>query len=332
MLYAGICHTDLHYGTNDFGGSKFPLVPGHELLGKVVEVGPDVTKVKVGDYCAVGCMVDSCLDCRWCKDKEEQYCDNGMTMTYSADKKHGRVLGNQSMPTFGGYTGSQVTHEHFIIKVPDTMEMDKVAPILCAAITMYDPLRHWGFLDGGKKKCVGVVGVGGLGTMGIKIAKAAGHEVVAISTSKGKEQMAKDKGADLFVVSTDEESVKACAGKCDIILSTVSANHDLNVYIPLLAKSGNLVQIGAATAPHTLSQLPLMFGRLSVSGSIIGGVEATQECVDFCAKHKVYPDCKVIEAKEIDWAWDELRKSNADGVRFVVDIKKSLENKDFLPA
>jgi len=243
MLYCGVCHSDIHAGREELapGAGKFPFVGGHELLGRVVEVGGKVTKVKVGDHCAVGCMVDSCLNCQWCHADEEQYCMKGSTGTYAGKRKHGRVPGNQSLPTYGGYSGSQVAHERFIIKVPDTMDMSRTAPIVCAGITMWDPLRHWGFTNSTTKKTVGVVGVGGLGTMGIKLASALGHDVVAISSSEAKEAMAREKGANFYVSMKSKESIKACRMKCDIILNTVSANHNLNVYMPLLAKSGVIV-------------------------------------------------------------------------------------------
>jgi uncharacterized zinc-type alcohol dehydrogenase-like protein len=329
MLYCGICHTDTHIGNNDWGGTKYPCVPGHELLGKVTEVGAKVTKFKVGDHVGVGCLVDACKDCFCCNEGNEQYCMKGMTGTYNGTKQHGRVGGNQDTQTFGGYTGSNVVHEDFVIKMPDGIDLEKAAPILCAGITMYSPLNHWKCTKGGKT--VGVVGVGGLGTMGIKLAKALGNKVVAISTSAKKEQIAKDKGADIFVVSTDEASMKANAGLCDVILNTVSADHQLSTYLPLLAKSGTLVQIGGVTGAHSMVQMPLLFSRLSVSGSLIGGIKETQECIDLCAAKGIYPDCKTVEAKDIDWCWDQLTGSNPDGIRFVIDIKKSLENKEFLP-
>ena len=240
MVYAGICHSDVHVGNNDFGSCKYPFIGGHELFGKVAEVGKSVTKFKVGDFVGVGCISDSCLDCKYCNDGDENYCAKGMTGTYGGQRKHGRVPGNQDLPTYGGYSSETVTHEHFVFAIPDGIPQEAAAPILCAGITMYDPLRHWGFTNG-EKKTVGIIGIGGLGTMGIKIAKALGHNVVAISTTAAKEAMAKEKGATAFVASKDPSSIKANAASCDIILNTVSANHDLNVYMPLLAKSGILV-------------------------------------------------------------------------------------------
>lgn len=255
----------------------------------------------------------------------------GMTGTYNGQKMHGRVGGNQDTRTFGGYSASNVVHEDYVIKIPEGMDITKAAPILCAGITMYSPLNYWNCTKGGKT--VGVIGIGGLGTMGVKLAKALGNKVIAISTSAKKEQLAKDKGADGFVVSTDPESIKAHAYSCDVILNTVSVNHDLNVYIPLLKKQSVIVQLGGAPAPHTLSQMPLMFNRISVAGSLIGGIKETQEVIDLCHQHNIYPDCEMIEANKIDWAWDKLGGGgNPDGIRYVIDIKKSLENKDFCPS
>lgn len=224
MKYCGICHTDVHFSEGGFPGVKFPLVPGHELAGTVVEVGPKVTKFKVGDNVGVGCIVDSCLDCQFCKEDDEQYCAKGMSMTYNSDKKHGHIGGNQDTQNFGGYTGSQVTHEHFVCKIPDSIPLERAGPIMCAGITLYDPLKHWGALNG-KKMTIGIVGIGGLGTMGIKMANAMGHRVVAISSSDKKKEMALQKGASAYVSSSDPESLAAETNKIDLILNTVSANH-----------------------------------------------------------------------------------------------------------
>ena len=286
---------------------------------------------KVGDHVGVGCFIDSCLDCPNCQNGDEQYCLKGMTLTYKGDKKHGRVSGNQNTKTQGGYSAANTVHEDFVLKIPPGMDLEKTAPILCAGITMYSPLKHWG-AAGDKKMVIGVVGIGGLGTMGIKLAKALGNDVLAISTSPSKESMAKERGADFFVSSKDPQGLATYAGKCDLILNTVSADHDFNTYIPLLAKGGGvLVQLGGVTKPHDLYQFPLMMSRLSIAGSLIGGIKETQEVIDLCFKHGVYPDCKVVEAKDIDECWDQLQGSNADGLRYVIDIKKSLENKDYLP-
>jgi len=229
----------------------YPIVPGHELCGTVTEVGPKVTKVKVGDNVGVGCIVDSCLECVTCDAGHEQYCEKGgNTHTYNATKTYGHISGNQEVQTFGGYSGSNVVHEHFIIKVPDGLPLEKVGPIMCAGITLFDPLVHWGAYNSGKTMSIGIVGIGGLGTMGIKLAKAMGHRVVAISNSPNKAQLAADKGADAFVVATDPESMKAEEGKLDLILNTASAGHQLQLYIPLLRANATLVQLGLITAPH----------------------------------------------------------------------------------
>lgn len=225
MKYCGVCHSDCHLGKNDLGDSIFPMVPGHELVGTVTEVGAKVTKVKVGDNVGVGVIKDSCLDCATCENGDEQYCEKGNNVhTYNSMKRYTHIGGNQDTQNFGGYSASEVVHERFILRIPDGVPLDKAGPILCAGITLYDPLVHWGATKG-KKMTIGIVGIGGLGTMGIKLAKAMGHRVVAISTSNKKETMAKEKGADSFVVSTDPESMKTETNKIDLILNTVSASH-----------------------------------------------------------------------------------------------------------
>jgi len=249
MLYCGICHSDCFACEDNWGNAMWPLVPGHELLGRVTEIGEGVTKFKVGDTVGVGCFVEACLECEFCKDNEEQYCDGGMTGTYGGERKHGLALGDKKMKTWGGYSGSHVVHEHFVCKIPDNLPLDKAAPILCAGITMYDPLRHWGFVDS-KPKVVGIVGIGGLGTMGMKLAKALGHTVVAISQSEKKKDMAKERGADHYVamsVFKEAPDTYKETPKCHLIINSVSADHQAADYLPLLAKSGTLVQIGLVT-------------------------------------------------------------------------------------
>ena len=331
VLYSGICHSDIHVGTNEFKNCVYPFIPGHEILGRVLEVGSKVTKVKVGDNVGVGVFVDACLNCDMCRDGDENYCMNGMVGTYNGDKKYGRVGGNQTVKTQGGYCESHTVYDHFVMKIPDGLPLDKASPIMCAGITMFSPIKHWGGLDG-KKMTIGVVGVGGLGTMGVKIAKAAGHDVVAISTSKNKEAAAKEKGATHFVVSTDPESMATMKGKVNLILATISADHDINHYMTLLAKKGTIVELGLVMKPHTIGPLGLMYQRHAVAGSMIGGIKETQECLDFCAKHQIWPDCETVLANKIDWCWEQLQTSNKDGVRYVIDIKASLADKSFLPA
>jgi len=328
LKYCGICHSDCHLGLNHLGGSMYPIVPGHELIGTVTEVGAGVTKVKVGDNVGVGVIKDSCLDCPTCKAGDEQYCQKGHTHTYNSMKTH-HVRGNPDTQNFGGYSASEVVHEHFIIRIPDGVPLEKAGPILCAGITMYDPLKYFGAASG-KKMTVGIVGIGGLGTMGIKLAAILGHDVVAISTSANKEAMAKEKGATAFVNSTDPESIKAQEGTIDLILNTVSAAHQLATYLPLLANDGTIVQLGLVPENQEFSQMKLLFGRKKVAGSIIGGIANTEELLALCEKHSLYPDCQLVEASQIDWVWEQLTTINKDGIRYVIDTKKSLAS-EFVP-
>ena len=294
LLWSGICHTDCHMGHNDWGVATYPMVPGHELCGVVTEVGPEVTKFQVGDNVGIGCFVDSCQECASCKRGAQNYCHNTMVQTYAATKTFGRVGGNQQTKTFGGYSGSNVVHEDYVIKFHDGMDLQKAAPLLCAGITMYTPLKRYGAMNGGQT--IGIIGIGGLGTMGIKLAKALGNKVVAVSTSNKKEALARSKGADEFVVSKDPESIKKHALSCDLLLNTVAVAHDLSSYMPLLNKEGTMVMIGAFN-PQNVNIGGLIFSGQSVAGSIIGGIPDTQAVVDLCHEHNIYPDCEVIEAK-----------------------------------
>ena len=254
VLYCGVCHSDVHIGLNHLGGTTYPLVPGHELAGKVVEVGSKVTKVQVGDNVGVGVMSDSCLDCRNCTLGDEQYCFGGKSVsTYGDKKRYTHIGGNPDSMTYGGYSGSHCLHEHFIMKIPEGVPLDKAGPILCAGITMYDPLRYWGATKGDREMAIGIVGIGGLGTMGIKLAKALGHKVFAISTSAHKEAMAKEKGADGFIVSSDQGQMEAHKMTLDLILNTVSAEHEVQHYMGLLNYSGTIVQLGLVAKPHTVN-------------------------------------------------------------------------------
>uniref|UniRef100_A0A7S3CU76 Enoyl reductase (ER) domain-containing protein n=1 Tax=Strombidium rassoulzadegani TaxID=1082188 RepID=A0A7S3CU76_9SPIT len=331
MKYCGICHSDVHLARAELGGCVYPCVPGHELAGVVAEVGSKVTKFKVGDHAGVGCMVDACLECDSCKDGDENYCEKRSVMTYSGEKRFKGVGGHPEQQTFGGYSKVHVVQERFCFNLPEAIPLEKAGPLLCAGITMWDPIRNFGATKPGVKKCIGIIGVGGLGTMGIKLAKALGHRVVAISRSADKAELSKEKGADAFVVSTNEEQMKSETKQIDLILNTISANHDCGIYLPLLKKDGKIVQLGACISPHPISQLPLMFNRISVAGSIIGGCPSTQEMVNFCADNKVFPDVELIEADKIEWAWDQLTNLNKDGIRYVIDIEKSAQNPNFLP-
>jgi len=276
---------------------------------------------QVGDAVGVGCVSDSCLTCDPCLAGEEHTCDQGMTMTYSSQIKHGHIA-TDSGYTYGGYSASQTVNTHFLVKIPSSFPLEAAGPIFCAAITMYSPLGHWGAKAGGKR--VGIIGIGGLGQMGVRLAKAMGNEVTAISTSPDKEAAAKAIGADKFVVSTDAESMAAAANSLDLILNTVSASHDLTVYLPLLRRNGTLVQLGAVMTPHPVMQMPLMYKRTSIAGSLIGGLPETQECMDFCSQHNIVPQVEIIKASQLDEVYEALEKKN-DGVkRYVLDVAASL--------
>jgi len=242
LHYCGICHSDVTLSLNHLKTATYPMVPGHELIGKVVEVGSKVSKVKVGDNVGIGCISDACLNCRACELGDEPYCYKGKSVhTYNDRKRYTHIGGNPTASTYGGYSGSNVLHEHFILKIPDSIPLEKAGPLLCAGITMYDPLRHWGATKEGAKMTIGIIGVGGLGTMGIKLSKALGHKVVAISTNADKKQMAFEKGADEFIVSTDPASMESARRSCDLILNTASAPHEVSQYLSLLHYNGTIV-------------------------------------------------------------------------------------------
>jgi uncharacterized zinc-type alcohol dehydrogenase-like protein len=329
VLFVGLCHSDNLIGKDMFKMNQWPFIPGHEFIGRVVEVGGEVTKVKVGDHVGVGCFVDKCDTCEGCLDKEEAYCSNKV-QSVCAKKIGRRTRGNQETFTQGGYSQHHVIHEDFAFVIPEGMNMAEASPILCAGITVYSPLKHWGCLDG-KKMTVGVCGIGGLGTMAIKMAKAMGHDVMAISTTVAKEPLARAKGAVHFCASTDPESIKANAGKCNLIINTVAADHNVNVYLPLLHRDGVIVQLGLTMQAHPIIQIPLMRNRWSIAGSVVGSLAEHQEVIDFCFKHNVSSDVTLVEAKDIDSAWEQLEGKNKDALRYVLDIKKSLANPDFLP-
>jgi len=320
MKYCGICHTDVHIASNDMGSTNYPCVPGHELAGVVTSVGKNVTKYKVGDYVGVGCIVDCCMQCEGCKAGEQHMCESGMTGTYNGMIKHGHIKTDSGW-TFGGYSGSQTVHQNFIIKIPDGFPLDAAGPVFCAGITMYSPLCYWGVKEGGKR--VGIIGIGGLGQMGVRLAKAMGNTVTAISTSPGKEAAAREIGADNFVVSTDAESMKSAAQSMDLILNTVSASHQANHYLSLLANKGTLVQLGLVLSAHQVVQMPLMFRKLSIAGSLIGGIPETQECIDFCAKHNIVPKIKVVKSTDLDDVYKQLASKNDSIIRNVLDIEAS---------
>lgn len=314
ILYCGICHTDLHYIKNEWKNTQYPVVPGHEILGRITAIGKEVKGFKVGDLAAVGCMVDSCGTCSSCKESLEQYCEVGSTFTYNAQDKKNNAW------TYGGYSAQIVVDEKFVLHVPKEFtekELPAVAPLLCAGITTYSPLRHWGVKKGSK---VGVVGLGGLGHMAIKLAHAMGAEVVLFTTSPGKTEDAKKLGANDVVLSKDPEAMKKYQNKLDFIIDTVAFSHDLNPYLLQLKREGVLCLVGAPEHPHpVLNPTNLIFRRKAVAGSLIGGIKETQEMLDFCAKNHITSDIEMIKINQINEAFDRLSKNDVK-YRFVIDM------------
>lgn len=315
ILYCGVCHSDLHTARNEWHGTVYPCVPGHEIVGKVVSIGSHVTKFKVGDFAAVGCLVDSCGECQYCNEDLEQYCERGNTGTYNAPDKH---LGTH---TFGGYSESIVVDENYTLRVPENLDLAAVAPLLCAGITTYSPLRHWNV---GPGKKVGIVGLGGLGHMGVKLAKAMGAEVVVFTTSLSKVEDAKRLGADHVVLSTDEKQMQQYAGKLHFVLDAVSAQHDINAYIRLLRVDGSLALVGAPEHPLPVAAFSLIPYRRTFAGSMIGGIAETQEMLDFCGKHNIVSDIEMINIQQINEAYERLLKGDVK-YRFVIDMQ-SIKN------
>lgn len=310
ILFCGVCHSDLHQIKDEWGGSIFPMVPGHEIVGRVVKVGDHVKKFKVGDLAGTGCLVDSCRVCDNCKDGLEQYCTNGHSQTYNGYEQ------DHKTPTYGGYSNNIVVHEDFVLRISDKLDLASVAPLLCAGITTYSPLRHWNI---GKGHKIAVVGLGGLGHMGVKFGVAFGAEVTVLSTSAKKEEDAKKLGAHHFVVTSDPEQLKAVAGTFDFILDTVSAEHDLNVYLGLLKTNGTHVCVGVPTKPAEIAAFSIIGGRKSLAGSMIGGLPETQEMLDFCAEHNIVSDIELIDMKDIHAAYDRMLKGDVR-YRFVIDM------------
>eukprot|EP00116_Pleurobrachia_bachei_P005400 sb/3465662/ len=324
LKFCGVCHSDKHLALNEVPGAMYPMVPGHELVGIVTEIGPEVTKVAVGDKVAVGCTCDSCQDCDRCNKGEENYCLNGgQTHTYNANKIHGHIGGNPETQTLGGYSGSTVLHERYIMPLPADMELHKAAPLVCAGITMYDPLRHWGALEPGRKMTIGIAGLGGLGTMGVKLAAAMGHKVVVISGTLSKKQMALDKGASDFVVLSDPKSLYANSNTMDLILNTISAAGPISKLLPLLKTDGTIVQLGLSAEPLEIDPFQIIFQRKSVAGSMVGGLKSLQECIDFCYNHNIYPDVEIIDSTRLEEIYGVFEKGNSGGIRYVLDIEKS---------
>jgi uncharacterized zinc-type alcohol dehydrogenase-like protein len=310
ILYCGVCHSDLHTVRGDWGSANYPCVPGHEIVGRVLKVGKDVNRFKEGDTVGVGCMVDSCLKCANCKDNLEQFCEKGATFTYNSPDKHTGGI------TYGGYSESIVVDKEFVLKIPKNLDLAATAPLLCAGITTYSPLRYHNVTKGQK---VGVVGLGGLGHVGVKLAKAMGAYVVVFTTSANKVEDALRLGADEVVNSKNEDEMQKHLNSFHFILDTVSAKHDINAYLLLLRRDGNLTQVGIPSEPLLLSVSSLIFGRRSMSGSLIGGIKETQEMLDFCGKHNVTADIELIPIQNINEAYDRLVKSDVK-YRFVIDM------------
>src|ERR687890_1575603 len=309
ILFCGICHSDLHTVRNEWGGAVYPCVPGHEIVGRVTKVGSAVTKFKPGDLAAVGCMVDSDGSCPECQAALEQFCPN-MTGTYNSPDRH---LGSV---TYGGYSDSIVVKEHFVLQVPPNLNLAGAAPLLCAGITTYSPLRHWGVTKGKK---VGVVGLGGLGHMAVKFAHALGAHVVVLTTSPNKKEDALRLGADDVVISRNTDQMRKHEGSFDFILDAVSAEHDINAYIQMLRRDGNITLVGAVPKPLAVSAFGLLFKRRSLSGSLIGGVAETQEMLDFCGEHNLTADVEIIPIQKVNEAYDRLSKADVK-YRFSIDM------------
>lgn len=309
IKYAGICHSDIHSARGEWGPVQYPFVPGHEIAGIVAAVGSAVTKHNIGDRVGVGCMVDSCGKCVHCHDGEEQYCLEGMTGTYGSVDRYGQY-------TQGGYSSHIVVTEEFVVKIPDNIALDAAAPLLCAGITTYSPLRHWGAAPGKK---IAVVGLGGLGHMAVKFAHAMGTEVTVLSQSLKKKEDGLKLGADAYYATSDPQTFKELAGKFDLIINTVSAQIDINAYLSLLAVDGTLVNVGAPSEPLPVQVFSLIPQRRSFAGSSIGGIRETQEMLDFCAEHNITPEIEVISADRIDEAWERVMASDVK-YRFVIDI------------
>jgi uncharacterized zinc-type alcohol dehydrogenase-like protein len=310
ILYCGVCHSDLHQVRDEWLNTIYPCVPGHEIVGRVVKTGRDVTKFKEGDIAAVGCMVDSCRTCSSCREGNEQYCDDFPILTYNGEDKH---LGGV---TYGGYSERIVVDEAFVLKVSRDLDLAAVAPLLCAGITTYSPLRHWRVGQGQK---VGIVGLGGLGHMGVKFANAFGARVVVFTTTPNKAADAQRLGAHEVVVSTNGTEMKKHLSSFDFILDTVSAAHDINAYLELLKVDRTLALVGAPEHPLPVASFPLLIKRRQLAGSIIGGIRETQEMLDFCAEHRITADIELIKIQQINEAYERLIKSEVK-YRFVIDM------------
>jgi uncharacterized zinc-type alcohol dehydrogenase-like protein len=309
IKFSGICHSDIHQAREEWGQAIFPMVPGHEIAGVVTEVGSAVTKFRVGDHAGVGCFVDTCRECENCKDGLEQYCLGQMSATYNSREP------DQQTPTYGGYSSAIVVDENYALTIPDSLSLDVAAPLMCAGITLYSPLRHWGAGPGVR---VGIIGLGGLGHMGVKIAHAMGAEVTLISHSPHKEADALRLGADHFLLSSNKEDMKAARYSFDLIINTVSAKIDLDRYMSLLALDGTMVLVGIPEEALSLRTFTLLAARRRLTGSNIGGIKETQEMLNFCAEHGFGSDIEIIDVKDVNTAWERVVNSDVK-YRFVID-------------
>jgi uncharacterized zinc-type alcohol dehydrogenase-like protein len=311
ILFCGVCHSDLHYARNDWHSTTYPAVPGHEIVGRVTEVGKGVTKFKVGDHVGVGCMLDSCRTCPSCQEGVEQYCETGgVVSTYGGVDK---VIGGT---TYGGYSNALVVDQDFAVRIPDGMDLASAAPLLCAGITLYSPLRHWGI---GKGHKVGIVGLGGLGHMGLKLAKAMGAETALFTTSPSKIEDGKRLGADDVIISSDPDAMAKAALSFDFIVDTVAANHDLLPYFMALKRDGTLIQLGAPDKPLSVPVFPLLVKRRRLVSSAIGGIAETQEMLDFCAERGIASDVEIIPIQQINEAYERMLRSDVK-YRFSIDM------------
>jgi uncharacterized zinc-type alcohol dehydrogenase-like protein len=311
IAYCGICHSDIHQARDEWGGSTFPMVPGHEIAGHVVEVGSGVKKFKAGDKVGVGCLVNSCRNCSSCKDGLEQFCEGGMVLTYNSLEKDGKTA------TQGGYADKIVVHQDFVLKMPEGIPLEQAAPLLCAGITTYSPLKHWQLKSGQR---LGVLGLGGLGHMAVKIGAAMGAEVVVFSSSDRKKADAARLGATHFVAGLSAADAEKYAGSCDLIINTVSADIDLAGYLGLLKRDGTMIWVGAPEKPSQVPSMPLIFGRRSLAGSLIGGLPETQEMLDFCGEKGIGSDVEVIRVDQINEAYERVMRGDVR-YRFVIDLK-----------
>lgn len=311
IAYCGVCHSDIHTARNEWGGTVYPVVPGHEIVGRIVQTGSEVKRFAVGDLAGVGCFVDSCGECDSCRDGEEQFCERHLVMTYNSVEHDGKT------PTYGGYSSRIVVDENYVLTIPDNLALEGVAPLLCAGITTYSPLRRFKVGPGQK---VGVVGLGGLGHMAVKLASAMGAHVTVLSTSKSKENDARRLGADDFVVTKEPKNLAPLAATFDFIIDTVSAPHDLNMYLGLLKRHAVMVLVGAPPAPTAVASFSLIMKGRMLAGSLIGGIRETQEMLDYCAQHGITSDVEVIPIQEIERAYDRTVKGDVR-YRFVIDMK-----------